>query len=89
MIPTGNRPNTPAEPAFISSGVARSEARRSRTSAASRSGANATSAELEQFCRQRLATYKIPRSFDLVASLPKNPTGKILKRVLRDEAAQP
>lgn len=50
------------------------------------SGASATPDELEQFCRQRLATYKIPRSFDLVASLPKNPTGKVLKRVLREQA---
>jgi acyl-coenzyme A synthetase/AMP-(fatty) acid ligase len=50
-------------------------------------GASATPEELERFCRERLATYKIPRTFDLVPSLPKNPTGKILKRVLRDQAA--
>jgi long-chain acyl-CoA synthetase len=47
-------------------------------------GARVTPEELENFCRERLATYKIPRSFDLVTSLPKNATGKILKRVLRD-----
>ena len=48
-------------------------------------GASVTPEELERYCRERLATYKIPRSFDLVASLPKNATGKILKRVLRDQ----
>jgi long-chain acyl-CoA synthetase len=51
-------------------------------------GATATPDELERFCRERLAAYKIPRTFDLVQALPKNPTGKILKRVLRDQAAQ-
>jgi long-chain acyl-CoA synthetase len=49
-------------------------------------GAAVTPEELERFCRERLATYKIPHAFELVASLPKNPTGKILKRVLRDQA---
>jgi long-chain acyl-CoA synthetase len=48
-------------------------------------GASVSAEELERFCRERLATYKIPRTFDLVPSLPKNATGKILKRVLRDE----
>jgi long-chain acyl-CoA synthetase len=52
-------------------------------------GASAAPEELERFCRQHLATYKIPRSFDLVASLPKSQTGKILKRVLRDQATLP
>jgi acyl-CoA synthetase (AMP-forming)/AMP-acid ligase II len=36
--------------------------------------------------RQRLATYKIPRRVEFVGTLPKSATGKILKRVLRDEA---
>ncbi len=36
-------------------------------------------------CRQRLAGYKVPKSVAFVEELPKNPTGKILKRVLRDE----
>jgi long-chain acyl-CoA synthetase len=43
--------------------------------------------ELEQRCREQLATYKHPRSWAVVAELPKSPTGKILKRVLRDEWA--
>jgi long-chain acyl-CoA synthetase len=50
-------------------------------------GADLSAEELERFCRERLATYKIPRSFELVGALPKNATGKILKRVLRDQAA--
>lgn len=40
--------------------------------------------ELRLFCRERLANYKVPRLVEIVDSLPKNPTGKILKRVLRD-----
>jgi long-chain acyl-CoA synthetase len=51
-------------------------------------GARLTPAELEGFCRERLASYKIPRTFEMVPSLPKNATGKILKRVLRDQSAQ-
>jgi acyl-CoA synthetase (AMP-forming)/AMP-acid ligase II len=35
------------------------------------------------FCRQRLAGYKTPRSVDVVEALPRNPTGKVLKRLLR------
>ena len=49
-----------------------------------RDGADLTADELEAFCRQQLATYKIPRRIEFVASLPKNATGKILKRALRD-----
>jgi len=40
--------------------------------------------QLIGFCRQRLAHYKCPTSVDLVAALPRNPTGKILKRELRE-----
>jgi len=39
--------------------------------------------ELQAFCRTRLAGYKIPRSLDIVESLPRNTTGKVLKRDLR------
>ncbi|MBI2756554.1 MAG: long-chain fatty acid--CoA ligase [Chloroflexi bacterium] len=51
-------------------------------------GAATTAAELEAYCRERLAAYKVPRGFDLVPALPKSATGKILKRVLRDEVAR-
>jgi long-chain acyl-CoA synthetase len=49
-------------------------------------GSTAGAAELEAFCRQHLASYKVPRGFELVEALPKSATGKILKRVLRDQA---
>jgi fatty-acyl-CoA synthase len=39
--------------------------------------------ELISWLRERLAGYKCPKSVDFVASLPRNPTGKLLKRVLR------
>ena len=46
-----------------------------------------TAAELIDHARSRLAGYKVPKSIHLAASLPKNPSGKILKRSLRDEYA--
>ncbi len=49
-----------------------------------RQGTTISTLELESFCRQRLATYKIPASFALLDGIPKNPTGKILKRMLRE-----
>jgi long-chain acyl-CoA synthetase len=48
-----------------------------------------TASEIKEFCSQRLANYKIPREISFVADLPKNPTGKVLKRVLRQEATSP
>ncbi|MGH3360085.1 MAG: long-chain-fatty-acid--CoA ligase [Nocardioidaceae bacterium] len=39
--------------------------------------------ELIAFCKKRLAHYKCPTSIDVVEALPRNPTGKILKRDLR------
>ena len=53
----------------------------------SKSGATLAADELEAFCRARLATYKIPREFAFMNEFPKTPTGKILKRVLRDQFA--
>jgi len=41
--------------------------------------------EFDTFCRERLAAYKVPRSYEFKDVLPKNPQGKILKRALRDE----
>jgi long-chain acyl-CoA synthetase len=40
--------------------------------------------ELIQFCRQRLASYKCPRSVDFIAQMPRDPNGKLYKRKLRD-----
>jgi long-chain acyl-CoA synthetase len=39
---------------------------------------------LTAFCRERLAAYKYPREFHIVAELPKGPTGKVLKTRLRE-----
>jgi long-chain acyl-CoA synthetase len=47
-------------------------------------GAAATDTELIDYCRERLAKYKCPTSVDRVAALPRNPSGKILKTVLRE-----
>jgi len=41
-------------------------------------------AELDAFCREHLSVQKIPKSFDFEAELPRLPTGKLYKRVLRD-----
>jgi long-chain acyl-CoA synthetase len=52
-----------------------------------KAGQSVTGEALEAYCRQHLATYKVPRRFEIRDTLPKSATGKILKRVLRDEAA--
>jgi long-chain acyl-CoA synthetase len=46
-------------------------------------GASATAADLQQFVKERVAAYKYPRRVWLVDSLPKGPTGKILRREVR------
>lgn len=46
-------------------------------------GAEATEAELLAFTRERLSHFKCPTSVDFVASLPRNPSGKVLKKELR------
>jgi long-chain acyl-CoA synthetase len=40
--------------------------------------------ELLAFCREHLAHYKCPRTVDFEAELPRLPTGKLYKRLLRD-----
>ena len=51
-------------------------------------GATATSEELTSFARQRLAAFKVPKEIHIVSELPKNPTGKVLKRELRKKFEQ-
>jgi acyl-CoA synthetase (AMP-forming)/AMP-acid ligase II len=46
-------------------------------------GESVVDKELKDFCKQNMASYKAPKSFDFVDSLPKSPQGKILKRELR------
>jgi len=45
-------------------------------------GAVVTEAELRDFVRANLAAYKVPREVVFVAEIPRNPTGKILRREL-------
>ena len=40
--------------------------------------------ELLEFCRGELATYKCPRTIDFVDELPRDPNGKLYKRLLRE-----
>ncbi|AGL02114.1 class I adenylate-forming enzyme family protein [Desulfoscipio gibsoniae] len=47
-------------------------------------GVEAEPAEIVQFCKERMAAYKSPRQVEFVDDFPKNPTGKILKRVMRE-----
>ena len=46
-------------------------------------GKTATEAEIIAYCKERLSAYKYPRSIEFMDSLPKGPSGKILKRELR------
>jgi len=47
-------------------------------------GQSATEEELIEFCRGRLGGFERPRSVDFSAVLPRNPSGKVLKRELRE-----
>jgi acyl-CoA synthetase (AMP-forming)/AMP-acid ligase II len=49
-----------------------------------RPGETASAEEIIAFCRRDLAHYKCPRSVDFVAELPREPQGKVLKRLLRE-----
>jgi acyl-CoA synthetase (AMP-forming)/AMP-acid ligase II len=42
-----------------------------------------TEAEIIEFCRERLANFKVPRSVRLLSALPRNASGKVLKFELR------
>ncbi|MEW6667109.1 MAG: long-chain-fatty-acid--CoA ligase [Thermodesulfobacteriota bacterium] len=48
-------------------------------------GANLGEEELIDFCKQRLARFKAPKSIEFVDVLPKSPAGKILKRQMREK----
>ena len=51
-----------------------------------RPGATASEQELREFCLARLAKFKVPRAVRFIDALPRNPSGKVLKRVLREQA---
>lgn len=49
-----------------------------------RAGMTATEEEIIDFCRSKLGGFELPRSVDFIDTLPRNPSGKVLKRVLRE-----
>jgi acyl-CoA synthetase (AMP-forming)/AMP-acid ligase II len=49
-----------------------------------RAGMAASAEELIDFCRARLGSFERPRSVDFVEVLPRTPSGKVLKRTLRE-----
>jgi acyl-CoA synthetase (AMP-forming)/AMP-acid ligase II len=49
-----------------------------------RPGANVTADELVTHCRGQLASFKVPKDVTFIDALPRNPSGKILKRELRE-----
>jgi fatty-acyl-CoA synthase/long-chain acyl-CoA synthetase len=49
-------------------------------------GTNPTPVEVLNFCRENMAAYKVPADVTFVEELPISSTGKVLKRVLREEA---
>jgi long-chain acyl-CoA synthetase len=48
-------------------------------------GHSVTEKELDRFCRERLAKFKVPRLYEFRKELPKSSIGKVLRRVLADE----
>ena len=48
-----------------------------------REGQSAGASEIIGWARERIAGYKCPKSVDFIAALPRNPSGKILRRELR------
>ena len=49
---------------------------------------SASAEELKQFCRNQIASYKVPEHIVFLAELPKGSTGKVHRRSLRDQAIQ-
>ena len=47
-------------------------------------GATIDTERCSAWCREHLAAFKCPKTIDVVAELPRNPTGKILKKELRN-----
>jgi fatty-acyl-CoA synthase len=47
-------------------------------------GAKASAGDIVTYARERIAGYKVPKSVDFLDALPRNPSGKILKRELRE-----
>ncbi len=52
-------------------------------------GTSPTTESLQAYCRENLAGYKVPQLYELVESLPRNPSGKLLKPQLREQFPGP
>ena len=52
-------------------------------------GQNPTAESLTIYCKENLASYKVPQLFEFVDSLPRNPSGKLLKPALREDFSYP
>ena len=59
-----------------------------RAFVAVKGGESVSADELLEHCRARLARFKAPRAVEFVDALPRNPSGKVLKRELRDRVAR-
>jgi acyl-coenzyme A synthetase/AMP-(fatty) acid ligase len=57
-------------------------------SRSSRLAGEATPEEIVAFVAERVAPYKKPRAIEIVDEIPKSPSGKILRRMLRDRLAR-
>jgi fatty-acyl-CoA synthase len=53
-----------------------------------KAGCAVSLADVKAFCQDKIAGYKIPKSIELVEQIPKNETGKVIKRELRDRFAK-
>jgi acyl-CoA synthetase (AMP-forming)/AMP-acid ligase II len=53
-----------------------------------RPGQEITFEEMVEFLRDRIATYKLPERLEIIEELPRTPTGKIQKNILRDEIVE-
>ena len=51
-------------------------------------GVSVTPEQLEHYCAERLAKYKVPKRFEFLDELPKNTTGKILRRSLKEHVTK-
>ena len=47
-------------------------------------GSSLTDIELIDFCKEKIASYKKPRSVDFISEVPRNASGKVLKKTLRE-----
>ncbi|MEP3246146.1 MAG: long-chain fatty acid--CoA ligase [Sneathiella sp.] len=51
-------------------------------------GSSLTADDILSHCRTNLATFKVPKQIEFIKALPRNATGKVLKRTLREEMAK-